>query len=81
MLLGLGGEDGTLSIDLRELRYVQMNEQSWYASIGGGSLIGDIDDLLEKKGNRAFPHGICPGVGLGGHATVVSHPFLKSTST
>lgn len=69
---GLGGNDGALSIDLQELRYVTVDEDSWHATIGGGSLIGDIDDLLDKKGNRAFSHGVCPGVGIGGHATVVS---------
>ncbi|KAK1564182.1 uncharacterized protein LY79DRAFT_684126 [Colletotrichum navitas] len=67
---GLGGQDGSLSIDLQNLRYVIVNETSWDATIGAGSLLGDIDEILEKKGNRVFPHGVCPGVGIGGHATV-----------
>ena len=53
-----------------------MDEVSWIATIGGGSLLGDIDKLLEQKGNRAFSHGVCPGVGIGGHLTVVG---CKST--
>ncbi|KAK2046192.1 FAD-binding domain-containing protein [Colletotrichum somersetense] len=68
--LGLGGKDGSLSIDLRNMRYVILNESSWDATIGAGSLLGEIDEALERKGNRVFPHGTCPGVGIGGHATV-----------
>ncbi|KAF4466949.1 Reticuline oxidase [Fusarium albosuccineum] len=68
---GVGGYNGSLSIDLQKLRYVKLDEVSWHAAIGGGSLLGDIDALLDnKKGNRAFPHGVCPGVGIGGHATI-----------
>ncbi|KAK2026167.1 FAD-binding domain-containing protein, partial [Colletotrichum zoysiae] len=65
--LGLGGKDGSLSIDLRNMKYVIVNESSWDATIGAGSLLGEIDDALERKGNRVFPHGTCPGVGIGGH--------------
>ncbi|KAK1962978.1 FAD binding domain-containing protein [Colletotrichum sublineola] len=67
---GLGGQDGSLSIDLQNLKYVTVNESSWDATIGAGSLLGEIDEILEKKGNRVFPHGVCPGIGIGGHATV-----------
>ncbi|KAH7322467.1 hypothetical protein B0I35DRAFT_509816 [Stachybotrys elegans] len=68
---GLGGYDGSLSIDLRNFRYVRLDETSWHATVGSGSLLGDIDDLLDnQKGNRVFPHGVCPGVGIGGHATI-----------
>lgn len=70
--VGLGGQDGAISIDLRELRYVRVDKASWHATIGAGSLLGDVDDLLSmNKMNRVFSHGVCPGVGLGGHATIV----------
>ncbi|KAH7466832.1 hypothetical protein FOMA001_g16572 [Fusarium oxysporum f. sp. matthiolae] len=68
---GAGGYNGSLSVDLINYRYVTLNETTWLTTIGGGSLLGDIDDLLDnQKGNRAFPHGVCPGVGIGGHATI-----------
>ncbi|KAJ4323828.1 hypothetical protein N0V84_004174 [Fusarium piperis] len=51
--------------------YVTLDENTWHAKIGSGSLLGDIDDLLDKKpGRRVFPHGVCPSVGIGGHATI-----------
>ncbi|RSL93695.1 hypothetical protein CEP52_013105 [Fusarium oligoseptatum] len=65
------GADGSLSIDLTNLRYVILDEKTWHAKIGSGSLLGDIDDLLDRKpGRRVFPHGVCPSVGIGGHATI-----------
>lgn len=58
-------------------RYVTLDKTTWLTTIGGGSLLGDIDTLLEQEnGNRAFPHGVCPGVGIGGHATIVSNNLV-----
>ncbi|KAF4342092.1 reticuline oxidase [Fusarium beomiforme] len=68
---GAGGHNGSLSIDMINYRYVKLDKTTWLTTIGAGSILGDIDTLLEKeKGNRAFPHGVCPGVGIGGHATI-----------
>ncbi|KAK3938847.1 FAD-linked oxidoreductase sord [Diplogelasinospora grovesii] len=68
---GLGGEDGAISVDLVNFQYVWVNTtaDSWQAHIGAGGRLGDIDDELHKYG-RAFAHGVCPGVGIGGHATI-----------
>lgn len=41
-----------------------------YATIGAGTLLGDIDKKLLAAGNRAMSHGTCPQVGIGGHATI-----------
>ncbi|KAF5706724.1 reticuline oxidase [Fusarium mundagurra] len=68
---GAGGYNGSLSIDMINYRYVTLDKTTWLTTIGAGSLLGDIDTLLEQeKGNRGFPHGVCPGVGIGGHATI-----------
>ena len=68
---GLGGKDGAISIDLENLQDVKVNTTSWRVTVGAGSKLGDVDDkLLPYK--RTFPHGICPGVGIGGHAAIVS---------
>lgn len=66
---GLG--DGALVVDLVNLQHYSLNETTWYATIGAGMKLGDVDENLDKAG-RAFAHGVCPGVGIGGHATIVS---------
>ncbi|KAF3762891.1 FAD-binding domain-containing protein [Cryphonectria parasitica EP155] len=64
---GLGDE--AVAVDMTNLQDYSMNETTWYATIGAGMKLGDVDRNLHKTG-RAFAHGVCPGVGLGGHATV-----------
>ncbi|KAK3320398.1 hypothetical protein B0T19DRAFT_444242 [Cercophora scortea] len=68
---GSGGQDGAISIDLVNFQYVWVNTtaSSWQAHVGAGSKLGDVDDKLGPY-KRAFAHGICPGVGIGGHATI-----------
>jgi len=66
--------EGSIEVDLVNLQSYSMNETTWYASIGAGMNLGDVDTNLHKTG-RAFAHGVCPGVGIGGHATIVSLPF------
>jgi len=56
-----------------------MDKVTWYATIGAGTLLGDVTTKLHDAGGRAFAHGVCPGVGIGGHATIVrrgSRPSL-----
>ncbi|ROV89849.1 hypothetical protein VMCG_09493 [Cytospora schulzeri] len=60
---------GALTIDLVNLQQYSMNETTWYATIGAGMKLGNIDTNLTQTG-RAFAHGVCPGVGIGGHATI-----------
>lgn len=64
---GLG--DGGIVVDLVDMQSYSMNETTWYATIGAGMTLGDVDTQLEKT-SRAFAHGVCPGVGIGGHATI-----------
>lgn len=39
------------------------------AVIGAGKRLGDVALGLYEQGGRDIPHGVCGGVGLGGHAT------------
>ena len=39
------------------------------AQVGGGVRLGNLALGLYKHGGRGLPHGVCPGVGFGGHAT------------
>ncbi|KAI1307420.1 hypothetical protein F5Y03DRAFT_405516 [Xylaria venustula] len=69
-ILGLGGIDGHLVLDLRNLDSFSMDNTTWFATVGAGTRLFDLDQKLFHDGERAMPHGICPGVGLGGHATI-----------
>ena len=68
---GEGGVDGTLMIDLANFRNFTMDTTTWHATFGSGYTLGDLDDQLHNNGKRAMAHGTCPGVGAGGHATIV----------
>ncbi|KAI3554620.1 hypothetical protein CABS03_02085 [Colletotrichum abscissum] len=67
-LQGLGGEDGAVSVDMEHFQYTQ-DSSSNNIIVGGGTRLGQIDKHLGTS-QRAIPHGMCPGVGIGGHATV-----------
>ena len=47
-----------------------MDKSTWQATIGGGTLLGDVTKRLHDNGGRAMAHGTCPQVGIGGHATI-----------
>ncbi|KAG8414624.1 hypothetical protein J3459_014213 [Metarhizium acridum] len=48
-----------------------MDTKTWQATFGAGFKLGELDHQLHKHGGRAMAHGTCPGVGAGGHATIV----------
>jgi FAD/FMN-containing dehydrogenase len=75
--LGYGGPGTTnaIAIDLVELQHVSLDPTTWHAIVGGGCKLGDVTTKLHELGGRAFAHGICPGVGVGGHATIVRDTF------
>lgn len=47
-----------------------MDDKTWEATIGSGTLLGDVTKRLHDAGARAMAHGTCPSVGIGGHATI-----------
>lgn len=67
---GLGGVNGELVIDLANFQHFSMDTTTWQATIGGGTKLGDVTQRLHNNGKRAMSHGTCPGVGIGGHATI-----------
>jgi len=74
---GLGGKyTSTLSIDMVNFQHFSMDKETWFATIGAGARLGEVDAKLHANGDRAFPHGVCPDIGLGGHATVVRLALL-----
>ena len=72
MDVGLGGgQDGVITIDLVNFQQFSMDNKTWQATIGAGSHLGDVTDRLHDAGGRAMAYGVCPDVGIGGHATIV----------
>lgn len=66
---GLGGADGHMVVDLSNLNDVSVDIATGVATIGAGSRLGDIAIALFNLAGRALPHGTCPLVGIGGHAS------------
>lgn len=66
----LGGGDGVVVVDLKNFQQFSMDNSTWEAKIGGGTLLGDVTKRLHNNGGRAMAHGTCPQVGIGGHATI-----------
>jgi len=66
----LGGVDGALVVDLVHLQKFEIDTTTWKATIGAGTLLGDVTTRLHDAGGRAIAHGTCPQVGIGGHATI-----------
>lgn len=70
--LGGPGATNTITIDLVKLQHFSVDGATQHARVGAGTLLGDVTTRLHEAGGRAFAHGVCPGVGIGGHATIVS---------
>ena len=63
---GLGGKNGAVVIDLRNLKEITVSSSN-IATIQTGNRLGNVAVGLNDHG-RALPHGTCPYVGIGGHA-------------
>jgi hypothetical protein len=70
IITGLGGVDGAVVVDLKNLQQFSMDTTTWVATIGSGTLLGDVTQRLHNAGGRAMSHGTCPQVGSGGHFTI-----------
>lgn len=62
---GLGGTDDCWIIDLQQLSKVDIH--GTFAYIGAGNRLGRVALKLDDAG-KAIPHGLCPRVGISGHA-------------
>ncbi|KAE8377966.1 glucooligosaccharide oxidase [Aspergillus bertholletiae] len=67
---GLGGTDGAIVVDLRNMKQFSYDTTTEEATVGGGMLNGELDTHLNIAGNRAVTHGTSPQIGIGGHATI-----------
>ncbi|KAJ7777401.1 glucooligosaccharide oxidase [Mycena metata] len=64
---GLGGTNGSLIVDLSNLKAISVRSSNNTALIEMGNRLGDIALALNAAG-RALPHGTCSYVGIGGHS-------------
>jgi hypothetical protein len=64
---GLGGTNGSLVVDLSQMKNITVDPVTKNAVIEPGNRLGDIALTLNDAG-RGLPHGRCTYVGIGGHS-------------
>ncbi|KAG8743333.1 hypothetical protein FRC10_012212 [Ceratobasidium sp. 414] len=64
---GLGGQNGSLVIDLTGMTSLSLNNGTGEATAQTGLKLGQLAQGIWDQGRRALPHGTCPYVGIGGH--------------
>ncbi|ORY83557.1 glucooligosaccharide oxidase [Leucosporidium creatinivorum] len=73
---GLGGvEEEALIIELSNFKNITVDDDGT-AKIGAGNRLGDVALALNEKG-RGLPHGTCPYVGIGGHASYGGYGYAS----
>jgi FAD/FMN-containing dehydrogenase len=55
---------------LQNLNDFSLDGASGRATVGGGTLLGQVNEELYDAGQRYIPHGLTFSIGVGGHATV-----------
>ncbi|KAF8421356.1 hypothetical protein EV426DRAFT_536288, partial [Tirmania nivea] len=65
---GLGGKNGAWVIDLQRFDKVDIAIHGEYAIVGAGNRLGRVALQLYDRAKKAIPHGLCPRVGIAGHA-------------
>lgn len=69
-----GVDQHVLTIDLANFKDITIDELN-IAKVGSGNKLGDVALKLNEK-NRGMPHGVCPWVGVGGHASYGGEPGI-----
>ncbi|KAJ7191194.1 glucooligosaccharide oxidase [Mycena pura] len=64
---GLGGNNGALVVDMRNLKAITVRSSNNTAIIETGNRLGNLALALNAAG-RAIPHGTCSYIGIGGHS-------------
>lgn len=72
----LGGQDGSMTIDLENFQEITLDAQN-IAKVGPGVRLGNLALGIYNQNKRALSHGTCPGVGLGGHVTHGGYGYVS----
>ncbi|KAK1230674.1 hypothetical protein PQX77_006228 [Marasmius sp. AFHP31] len=80
ILPGLGGQNGTLVVDMSNMQGLSIDSASKVATIETGNRLGDVAVGLNEKG-RALPHGTCPYIGIGGRSGKVELFLFQAVNT
>ena len=66
-----GGHNGSMVVNLESFQSINVDttDSSGIAQVGGGVRLGDMALGIYNQAQGALPHGTCPGVGIGGHAS------------
>lgn len=59
---GLGGQDGSLIVDLSLMKNITLDKSNGYAVSGTGNTLGSLATYIYNNGQRVLPHGTCPYV-------------------
>jgi hypothetical protein len=62
----LGGVDGHMVLDMKHMKDLYINRETWIAHIGPGLRLNELAWTLHDNGGRMIPQGTCGNVGLGG---------------
>lgn len=85
----IGGQDGSMVIDLREFHDIEVLDEyvvnantgdtlkGIVAKVGGGVRLGNMALKIYEQGQRALPHGTGASVGIGGHATLGGYGYVS----
>ncbi|KAK4619036.1 FAD-linked oxidoreductase sorD [Fulvia fulva] len=65
----LGGADGALVVDMKNMKHFQYNSDDTTATFGAGNRLGDLTRELDSVG-RSAAYGVVSDVGTGGHLTI-----------
>ena len=57
----LGGQNGSLVIDLEAFQQITVDNATGIAAVGAGVRLGNLALGIYAQGQRALPHGNCPG--------------------
>ncbi|KAL1618757.1 hypothetical protein SLS56_010448 [Neofusicoccum ribis] len=65
-----GANSSAVVIDMKNFQQFSMDESTWIATVGAGTLLEDVTDRMHDAGSRVIAKGVAPQVGIGGHATI-----------
>ncbi|KAG0374702.1 hypothetical protein BGX24_010072 [Mortierella sp. AD032] len=63
-----GGKDGALVIDVNNFQQFSLDPATGIATVGAGTRLGPLYSRVWRAGGYLIPAGVCPSVGVGGHA-------------